>query len=170
MIYHRDNLYAMNGSKSENSSSPSNLTDRAAREKVLAKKITHNYESTTFSNPILDQFRGLMPDFNKRLSPERDLRLSAGNLRLSSDTPPRLISSSISGIRFTALPECILEVQRTPSGKRLEIMPDLPGRTLAGERICSLLHADLPMTPLASRYLTPSKTENKPQEIKKDRE
>lgn len=160
----------MNDSKSENSSSPSNLTDRAAREKALAEKITHTYESVTFSNPILDQFEGLMPDFNKRLSPEKDLRLSAGNLRLSSGALPRLVSSSISGIRFAALPECILESPKTPSGKGLEIMPDLPGRTLAGERICSVLHADFPITPLSSRLLTFKQTENKLQEVKKNRE
>ncbi len=161
----------MNGSKSENSAPPSHLTDRAAREKALAGKITSIYESATFSNPILDQFRGLMPDFNKRLSSDRDLRLSSGHLRLSQDTLPRLVSSSCSGIRSAALPECVFESPKTPAGKGLEIMPDLPGRTLTGAKICSLiLSADLPMSPLASRLLTLRQIEDGLEEVKKDRE
>jgi hypothetical protein len=161
----------MNGSKSENSASPSHLTDRAAREKALVGKITPTYESATFSNPVLDQFRGLMPNFNKRLSPDRDLGLSAGHLRLSPDTLPRLVSSSCTGIKSAALPESVFESPTTPAGKGLEIMPDLPGRTLTGARIRSLtLNPDLPIAPLASRLLTLRQTEERMKEVEKGME
>lgn len=160
----------MNGSKSENSSSPSHLTNRAAPERALARKITPTYESATFSNPVLDQFRGLMPDFNKRLSPNRDLGLSSSrHLRLSPDTLPRLVSSSCSGIRSATLPETAFESPKMPAGKGFEIMPDLP-KTLTGARICSLTLTDLPMAPLASRLLTLRQTEDGLNEIEKGRE
>ncbi|RXA17248.1 hypothetical protein EQO05_12495 [Methanosarcina sp. MSH10X1] len=154
-------LTAMNSSKSENSALPSHLTDRAAREKELAGKITPIYESAIFSSPVLDQFRGIMPDFNKRLSPDRNLGLSSsGYLRLSPETLPRLVSSSCTGIKSAALPETVFESPKMPAGKGLEILCDLPGRMLteAGMRT---LKADLPMAPLASRLLTLRQVENK---------
>ncbi|HEY3360256.1 MAG TPA: hypothetical protein VGK06_00125 [Methanosarcina sp.] len=163
----------MNGSKSKNSASLSHLTDRAAHEKALAGKITPTYESATFSNPVLDQFRGLMPDFNKRLSPNRDLGLSSSeHLRLSPDTLPRLVSNSCSGIKSVTFPETVFESPKMPAGKGFEITPDLPGRTLTGARICSLtLSADLSMAaPLASRLLTLRPTEDGLKEVKKDGE
>lgn len=161
----------MNGSKSENSASPSHLTDREAHEKALAGNLTPTYESATFSNPVLDQFRDLMPDFNKRLSPDRDLGLSSGHLRLSPDTLPRLFSSSCTGIRSAALPESVFESPKIPAGKGLEIMPDLPGRALTGARIRSLtLSADRPMAPLASRLVTLRQTKDGLKEVEKDRE
>lgn len=160
----------MNGSKSENSTSPSHLIDRAAHEKALAEKITPTYESATFSNPVLDQFRGLMPDFNKRLSPDRDLGLSSsGHLRLSPDTLPRLVSSSCSGIRSATFPETAFESPKIPAGKGFEIMPDLPGRALTGASSLTL-SADLPMAPLTSRLLTLRQTEYRLKESEKNRE
>jgi len=151
----------MNDSEPENSASPSHLTDRAAREKALAGNLTLTYESATFSNPILDQFRGLMPDFNKRLSPDRDLGLSSSDhLRLSSETLPRLVSSSITGIKSAGLLESVFESPKMPAGKGLEVFPDLPGRMLTESRISSLtLSADLPMAPLASRLVTLRQTD-----------
>ncbi|AKB47377.1 MULTISPECIES: hypothetical protein [Methanosarcina] len=148
-------LTAMNDSEPENSASPSHLTDRAAREKALAENLTPTYESVSFSSPVLDQFRGLMPDFNKRLSPNRDLGLSSSDhLRLSPETLPRLVSSSFTGIKSTGLLESMPKSPRLPAGKGLEIFPDLPGRMLTESRISSLtLSADLPMAPLASRLL-----------------
>jgi len=163
-------LIAMNSSKSESSASPSHLTDRAAREKALIGKINPIYESATFSNPVLDQFRGLMPDFNKRLSPDRDLGLSSsGHLRLSPETLPRLVSSSCTGIKSAALPETVSESPKAPAGKGLEILPDLPGRTLVGARMCTL-SSDLPMAPLASRLVTLRQAEDGLKEVEKKRE
>ncbi len=160
----------MNSSKSENSALPSHLTDRAAREEALTGKLTPIYESATFSNPVLDQFRGLMPDFNKRLSSDRNLGLSSSShLRLSPETLPRLVSGSCIGIRFAALPESVSESPKTPAGKGLEIRPDLPGRMLTGVRICTL-SADLPMAPLASRLITFRQAENGLKEVEKGRE
>lgn len=162
----------MNDSKSENSASPSPLTDRAAREKALAGNLTHTYGSVTFSNPALDQFRGLMPDFNKRLSPNRDLGLSSSDhLRLSPETLPRLVCSSCTGIKSAGHLESAFESPRMPAGKGLEILPDLPGRMLTELRICSpTLSVDLPMAPLASRLLTLRQTGNVLNEVEKDRE
>jgi hypothetical protein len=157
----------MNDSKSESSASPSHLTDHQAREKALARKLTPTYESATFSSPVLDQFRGLMPDFNKRLSPDRNLGLSSsGYLRLSPETLPRLVSSSCTDIRSAALPGSVFESPKTSTGKKLDIMPDLPGRTLTG--IC-ILSADIPMAPLGSRLLTLRQTEDRVKEAEKDR-
>ncbi len=159
----------MNSSKSKNSASSSHLTDHQAREKAFAEKITPTYELATFSSPVLDQFRDLMPDFNNRLSPDRNLRLSSSSyLRLSPETPPRLVSSSCTEIRSATLPKSVFESPKTPAGKKLEIMPDLPGRTLTGVRICTF-NADLPMAPLASRLLTLRQTENGLEEVEKDR-
>ncbi|WP_292372893.1 hypothetical protein [Methanosarcina sp. UBA411] len=162
---------AMNDSKSKNSASSSHLTDRAACEKALAGNLTPTYESVTFSNPVLDQFRDLMPDFNRRLSPDRDLRLSSSDhLRLSPETLPRLVSNSCAGIRSAGLPESLFESPKLPAGKGFEIMPDLPGRTLTGSRICSLtLSSDLPMAPLASRFLTLRPAEEGLKEVKENR-
>jgi len=161
----------MNDSKPENSYSPSHLTDRTAREKGFAANLTHTYESVTFSNPVLDQFRGLMPDFNKRLSSDRDLGLSSSDhLRLSPGTPPRLVSGSCTGIKSAGLLESVFESPKMPAGKGLEILPDLPGKMLTGSRICSLmLSADLPMAPLASRLLTLRQTDEL-NKVEKDRE
>lgn len=146
-------LTAMNSSKSESSTSSFHLADSPAREKARAK-LNPIYESATFSSPVLDQFRGLMPDYNKRLSPDRDLGLSSsGHPRLSPETLPRLVSSSYIGIRPAALTESAFESPKTLAGKRFEIKPDLPDRVLTEIRLCSL-SADLPMSPLVSRFLT----------------
>ncbi|AYK13862.1 MAG: hypothetical protein ACOX7X_02100 [Methanosarcina flavescens] len=162
-------LTAMNSSKSENSALPSHLTDLAAREKSLARQVTPIYESATFSSPVLDQFRGIMPDFNKRLSPDRNLGLSSScHLRLSPETLPRLASSSCTGISSAALPESIFETSKMPAGKGLEILPDLSGKMLAEAGIRTL-SADLPMAPLASRFVTLRQAEGL-KETEKDRE
>jgi hypothetical protein len=162
-------LIAMNSSKSESSVSPSHLTDRAAREKALAGNLTPTYESATFSIPVLDQFRGLMPDFNKRLSPDRDLGLSSsGHLRLSPETLPRLVSSSCAGIGSAALPESVFESPKMPAGRGLEILPDLPGSMLTESRMRTL-NAYLPMAPLASRLVTFRQAEEGLKEDEKDR-
>jgi hypothetical protein len=162
-------LTAMNSSKSENSALPSHLIDRAAREKGLAGKITPIYESATFSSPMLDQFRGIMPDFNKRLSPDRNLGLTSScHLRLSPETHPRLVSGSCTGIRDAAFPESLFESPKTLAGKGLEILSDLPGRmmTEAGMR---MLCGDRPMAPLASRLVTLRQVENGLKDVEQDR-
>lgn len=160
----------MNSSKSENSALPSHLTDLVAREKGLAEKVTPIYESATFSNPVLDQFRGIMPDFNKRLSPDRNLGLSSScHLRLSPETLPRLVSSSCTGISSAALPESVFEIPKTPAGKGLEILPDLSGKVLTEAGIRTL-SADLPMAPLASRLVTLRQVENGLKDTEQDRE
>lgn len=162
----------MNSSKSEDSVLPSHLSDRAAREnheKPPVRKSTSTYESSTFSSPALDQFRGLLPDFNSRLSPTRDLGLSAlGHSRLSSEARPRLVSDSTLGLVSGALPGPLSglknENPEMPVGKGLEVLPDLPGRTLAGDKVGSLtLGADLPMGLIESRLLTlrPAEEEKK---------
>lgn len=153
----------MTSSKSEDSVLASHSSDRAAREnheKSPAGQSTPTYESATFSSPALDQFRGLLPDFNNRLSPERDLGLSSfGNARLSPETLPRLVSDSamglVSGSLSSPLTGLKTEQPETPAGSRLEIRPDLPGRTLSGDKIGSLtLSADLPMGLVESRLVT----------------
>ncbi|WP_082093207.1 hypothetical protein [Methanosarcina siciliae] len=161
----------MNSSKSEDSALPSHHSDRAAREnreRPPARQSTSTYESSTYSSPALDQFRGLLPDFNNRLSPTRDLGLSPlENSRLSSETRPRLVSDSSLGLVGT-LPGPLSglkpENPELPVSKRLEITPDLPGRTLAGNKIGSLtLGADMPMGLIESRLITlrPAEEEKK---------
>lgn len=153
----------MNSSKSEDSVLPSHPSDRAASEnrvKTPAGQITPTYESAAFSSPALDQFRGLLPDFNNRLSPERDLGLSSlGPSRLSPEPFPRLVSDSslglISGSLSSPLRGLKIEKTETPAGIGLEIKPDLAGRTLAGDKIGSLRPgADLPMGLVESRLIT----------------
>jgi len=159
----------MTSSKSEDSVLASHPSDRAAcenREKSPARQLNPAYESATFSSPALDQFRGLLPDFNNRLSPERDLGLSPlGHSRLSPESLPRLVSDSalglVSGSLSSPLRGLKIEKPETPAGMGLEIKPDLAGRTLAGNKIGSLtLGADLPMGPVESRMLTLRPTEN----------
>lgn len=149
---------AMNYSKAENSTSSSHLSGSAAVEnlkKAPARKFTPTYESTTFSRPSIDQLNGILPDFNRRLSSEKDLGLTpAGSPRLSSETFPRLISDSCLGLSSTESPENLSGKIEMPTLKSLEIKPDLAGRTLTGERVCStILQADLPIAPLESRFV-----------------
>lgn len=162
----------MNSSKSEDSVSPSHLSDRATRknpESSPSGLLTPTYESAAFSSPVLDQFQGLLPDLNNRLSPERDLRLSPlGHSRLSSEPFPRLVSDSalglVSGALSSPLSGLNIENPEKPVGTGLGIRPDLPGRTLAGDKTCSLtLGADLPIGPVESRLikLRPTEAETK---------
>lgn len=153
----------MNSSKSKDSVLPSHHSDRAAREnreRQPARQSTSTYESSTYSSPALDQFRGLLPDFNNRLSPTRDLGLSPlGNSRLSPEARPRLVSDSVLGLVSGTLPGPLSGLKPDNSemqvGKRLEVIPDLPGRTLAGDKVGSLtLGADLPMGLIESRLIT----------------
>jgi hypothetical protein len=163
-------LIAMNSSKSENSALPSYLTDLVAHEKGLVRQITPIYESVAFSSPVLDQFMGIMPDLNNRLSPNRNLGLSSScHLRLSPEPLPRLVSNSCTGISSAPLPESIFETLKIPAGKGLEILPDLSGKTLieAGIRTLS---ADLPIAPLVSRFATLRQVEGGLKENEKDRE
>ena len=171
----------MNSSKSEDSVLPLHLSDRAARENHENCEMSHavqstpTYESSTFSTPALDQLRGLLPDFNNRLSPTRDLGLSPlGHSRLSSEAHPRLVSDSalglVSGAPSSPLSGLKTEYPETPVGKGLEVLPDLPGRTLAGDKVGSLtLGADLPMGLVESRLITLSSTEEKLKNAEKDR-
>lgn len=166
-------LKAMKSSKSEDSILASHSSDRAAietHEKLPAGQLTHTYESATFSSPALDQFRGLLPDFNNRLSPERDLGLSAlGHSRLSPESVPRLVSDSalglVSGSLSSPLSGLKIEKPEMPAGTWLEIKPDLAGRTLAGDKIGSLtLSADVPIGLVESRMLTLRPTESETRE------
>ncbi|MCQ1537144.1 hypothetical protein FTO70_15970 [Methanosarcina sp. KYL-1] len=165
----------MNSSKSEDSVSPSHLSDRAAREKAPAGLSTPTYESATFSRPALDQFNGVLPEFNRRLSPDRDLGLSpAGQPRLSPETRPRLVSECsqglVSGNRFGALSELKTEDLEFPAGKGLEVRPDLPGRTLRGDKFGTFsASADLPMGPVESKLMSLSSTEEKLKNAEKER-
>jgi len=149
----------MNGSKSENSTSSSHVLDSAALEnrgKALAKKITPTYESATFSRPVIDRLNGILPDFNRRLSPEKDLGLSPlKHSRLSPEILPRLVSDSCVGLSSSKFPESLPRAFEMPVAKGLEIKPDLAGRTLAGAKGCSMpISADLPIAPLGSRLVT----------------
>ncbi|WP_410509466.1 hypothetical protein RSJ42_04385 [Methanosarcina hadiensis] len=165
-------LKAMKSSKSEGSVLASHSSDRAAsenHEKLPAAQLTHTYESATFSCSALDQFRGLLPDFNNRLSPERDLGLSSpGHSRLSPESVPRLVSDSTLGLVSASLSSPLsglkIEKPEMPAGIGLEIKPDLAGRTLAGDKIGSLaLGADFPVGLVESRMLTlrPAESETK---------
>jgi len=169
----------MNSKKSEDSVLPSHPSDRAAREKrekSPAVKSTYTSESSTFSGPALDQLRGLLPDYNNRLSPTLDLGLSPlGHPRLSSEPRPRLVSDSahglVSGAISSPLSGLKTEYPEAPIGKRLEIMPDLPGRTLAGDKVGSLtLGADLPVGLVESSLITLSSTEERLKNAEKDTE
>jgi hypothetical protein len=162
----------MNSSKSEDSVLPSRRSDRETREnheRSPARQSTSTYESSTFSSPALDQLRGLLPDFNNRLSSTRDLGLSPlGHSRLSPETRPRLVSDSALGLVSGTLPGPLSglksEKSEVPVKKGLEIIPDLPGRTLAGDKVGSLtLGADLPMGLIESRLITlrPAEEETK---------
>jgi len=163
----------MNSRKSEDSILPSHLSGSASRknrENAPARKITPTYESTTFSRPVVDRLNGILPDFNKRLSPERDLGLSPlGNSRLSLETFPRLVSDSCAGLSSFNFPETLPKRLVMPVGKGLEIKPDLPERTLTGARVCSHISADLPIAPLGSRLVTLRQAEDGLKEAEKDR-
>jgi len=168
----------MNSRKSVDPVLPSHPSDRASREnreKSPAVKSIYTHESSTFSSPDLDQLRGLLPDLNNRLSPTLDLGLSPlGHPRLSSASHPRLVSDSalglVSGSLSSPLTGLKTEYPETPIGKRLEVMPDLPGRTLAGDKVGSLtLGADLPIGLVESRLMTLSSTEEKLKNAEQDR-
>ena len=165
-------LKAMKSSKSEDSVLASHSSERATcenSEKLSAGQLTHTYESATFSSPVLDQFGGLLPDFNNRLSPERDLGLSSHMpSRLSQEPLPRLVSDSalglVSGSLTSPLSGLELEKPEMSAGIGHGIKPDLAGRTLAGDKIGLLtLSADLPLGPVGSRMLTlmPAEDETK---------
>ncbi len=149
----------MNSSKSENSISSSHVTGSEAienRKKALAGQITPTYESATFSRPAVDQLNGILPDFNRRLSPEKDLGLSPlGHSRLSPETFPRLFSSSFIGLSTSEFPETLPRAFEEPVAKGFDAKPDLAGRTLKGAEVCSKrLSSDLPIAPLGSRLAT----------------
>lgn len=165
----------MTSRKSEDSVLASHPSDRAAcenHEKSPAGQLTPAYESATFSSPVLDQFSGILPDFNNRLSPERDLGLSpTGVSRLSPGHLPRLVSGSALGLVSCSLSSPLtglkIEKPEKPAGIDLEIRPDLARRTLAGDRICSLtVGADLPFGSVKSRMLTLMPTEDETKEKK----
>ena len=148
---------AMNRGKSENSKSSSHLPGSAAignREKALTEKLT-TYESVSFSRPVIDSLNGILPDFNRRLSSERDLGLSPlGHSRLGSATHPRLVSDSCTGLSTSEFPETLSRTPEIAVEKGLQLKPDLAGRTLAGAKICSVpLKVDLPLAPLRSRFV-----------------
>jgi len=149
----------MNSSKSEDSilpSHPSVNTVLDNRENALTKRTTLTYESIFFSGPAVDQLNGLLPDFNNRLSPERNLGLSSiGQPRLSPETHPRLVSSSFVGLSSLQSPEILPQKLESPVGKGFEIKPDLAGRTLLGENARSIgFGTYLPIAPLGSRLVT----------------
>jgi len=148
----------MNSSKSEDSISSSHITGSEAienRKKAMAGQITHTYESATFSRPAVDQLNGILPDFNRRLSPEKDLGLSPlGHSRLSPETFPRLVSNSFIGLSTSELPETLPRAFEEPVAKGFEAKPDIAGRTLRGAEVCSKrLSADLPIAPLGSKLV-----------------
>lgn len=164
----------MTSSKPGDSISASHTSDSAASEnhkKIPAGQLTPVYESATFSSPSLDQFRGILPDFNNRLSPERDLGLSSSGVsRLSPEPLPRLVSDSVLGLVSCSLSSPLTglkaENPEVPVGLGLEIKPDLAGRTLSGNKTDSLtICADLPVGPVRSRMTTlrPSESETKEQ-------
>lgn len=153
----------MNSSKSEDSILPSQSAVKKAHEnsgknseKIFARKLSPTYESTAFSAPALDQLNEVLPGFNKRLSQDRDLRLSpSGHLRLSPETLPRLVSESCNGLSPSGFSNVVSRRLQTPVGKGLETKPDLAGRTLKGSGLCGLtINSDLPIAPLESRFIT----------------
>ncbi len=170
----------MTGSKSEDSISSvhsseysSEHSGQAAVGEKKAVQSTPNYETETFSKPALDQFDGVFPDLNRRLSQDRDLGLSpSGQPRLSSDTRPRLFSGQGFGLGLgTGMPiEAKPEGLDFPAGKGLEIKPDMPGRTLSGKKVGSVsIGADLPQGPVESKLMSLSSTEEKLKNAEKNR-
>ena len=159
--------------KSEDYVLLSHLSDSEAHknhEKALAMKITPTYESATFSKPVVDQLNGILPDFNRRLSPEKDLGLSPlENSRLSLENFPRLVSDSCAGLSSPSFPETLAGAFEMPVGKGLEIKPDLAGRSLTGAKSCSFVCADLPIAPLGSRLITLSAADGKPKSDEKEK-
>jgi hypothetical protein len=151
----------MNHKKAENSSPSTHSPNHANPKKEPVRQIISAYESAPFSLPLLDQFRGIMPTFNRRLSPEIDLRLSpVGHPRLSPGRLPRLISSSCSGIE-TPFSEIRSDIPKTPVGEAIKVKPDLAGRTLSGAHLCSLtISADFSISSLRSKPVTIEKTDD----------
>jgi hypothetical protein len=162
----------MNSSKSKDSVLPSHLPGnvvRGKRDNTFAKEIIPTYESPVFSAPAVDQFNGILPDFNQRLSTQMNLGLSpAGQLRLGSDTHPRLVSDSCAGLSSSHLPEVMPRKLETPVGKGFEIKPDLAGRPLTEPKVGSFISADLPIAPLGSRLMTLCTTEEKLKSFEKE--
>jgi hypothetical protein len=161
----------MNSSKSEDPTLPSYLPGKESREncgKALSGKTIHTFESVTFSRPVVDKLNGVLPDFNKRLSPERDLGLSPlGQPRLSPKTLPRLVSNSCSGIEVSFL-EKRAKIPETPVGKGLEVKPDLAGRTLSDTNLFPLsISADLSIAPLGNRFVDLRQAENQLKKVEK---
>lgn len=97
----------------------------------VASSVSPNYESAAFAKPALDQYLGVFPDLNRRLSPERDLGLSpAGQPRLSSEAHPRLFSARVEGLS-TAIPTAGAEIRpEVPVRDSFELEPGLPAFTV----------------------------------------
>lgn len=164
----------MTGSKSDDSISSAHSSEYSSEhsgqaavgeKKALdrALKGTPNYETEAFSKPALDQFDGVFPDLNRRLSQDRDLGLSPSTQpRLSSETRPRLFSGQGLGLGTGMPMEAKPEGLDFPAGKGLEIKPDMPGRTLSGKKVGSVsIGADLPAGPVESKLMSLSSTEEK---------
>ena len=168
----------MTGSKSEDSNSSSHSSVHSSEHSRQATvgenkalNVTPNYETAAFSKPALDQFDGVFPDLNRRLSQDRDLGLSSsGQPRLSSETRPRLFTGQGLGLGTGMPMEAKPERLDFPVGKRLEIKPDIPGRTLSGEKVASFsIGADLPQGPVESRLMSLSSTGEKLKNAEKNR-
>ena len=164
----------MTGSKSEDSISSEYSSEHSGQAAVGEKKAvesTPNYETEAFSKPALDQFDGVFPDLNRRLSQDRDLGLSPSTQpRLSSETRPRLFSGQGLGLGTGMPMEAKPEGLDFPAGKGLEIKPDMPGRTLSGKKVGSVsIGADLPAGPVESKLMSLSSTEEKLKNAEKNR-
>ncbi len=164
----------MTGRKSEDSISSVHSSEHSGQAAVGEKKAvenTPNYETEAFSKPALDQFDGVLPDLNRRLSQDRDLGLSSSTQpRLSSETRPRLFSGKGLGLDTGMPMEAQPEGLDLPAGKGLEIKPDMPGRTLSGKKIGAVsIGVDLPAGPVESRLMSLNSTEEKLKNAEKNR-
>lgn len=163
----------MTGSKSEDSISSSHSSEPSEQAAVGENKALHttpNYETAAFSKPALEQFDGVFPDLNRRLSQDRDLGLSPSCQPRLSEARPRLFSGQGLGLGSNMALEAKPEGLDFPAGKGLEIKPDMPGRTLSGEKVGKIvMSADLPQGPVESRMMSFSSTEEKLKSAEKDR-
>ncbi|MDD3042477.1 MAG: hypothetical protein PHW56_05960 [Methanosarcinaceae archaeon] len=134
---------------------PYEQPERKPRDASFAStSVSPNYESASFAKPALDQYRGVFPDLNRRLSPERDLGLSpAGQPRLSSEAHPRLFSARGEGLS-AAMPLEATEIRPEVSARdSFEVEPGLPARTVTEKFNRAFgLEADSAIRPVESRF------------------
>ncbi|MDD4331396.1 MAG: hypothetical protein PHU28_03590 [Methanosarcinaceae archaeon] len=113
-----------------------------------------SYEAAAFLKPHLEQFQGVLPDLNRRLSSERELGLSpTGLARLSPEAHPRLFTTNPEGLSFPILPSGVKIQPKVPKRTRFEVETGLSAPSLLEKFDRAFgLEADLGICSIGSRF------------------